>query len=443
MGDIIWQEASIQVKIFYIFVLLAFVYTIIKYRKNKFSVLVILIFFNGLFAFFGKNIQNGYRIGLVLLTLYWLYKSDPFNYSKYGNVIISFVFFTLTFLFTSFNNSDYFFIIFSQYSRYFILFSLFFILKKYCSYVPFSLWLEKLIYDLLRIQVILSVVKLIIIGPTESIVGSVASQGGAVATSLPLLGFMVIWVNKRGKLERDDWFFIAGLGLIGFMSLKRAIWFIMPVLITLLMFYVPRRKIPNKVILLSVLAIPLIFYVGLRLEPTLNREGKIWGSFDPEYAFNYAQVYTFGEKDKNEKGAGRGGATLLLFDKIVNNDIGEKDWTGYGLRFIYAVDYNEFQDLNLGINHLGSATGVFQTMVSNGYLGIVALLWFIISMLLKTKNRRLRTVIILFFCWEYFLYTGIVIRELSLSFLLIYVVIASDYNVVATKEGTITKRISN
>lgn len=423
---VIWQESGAQVKIYYLFVLLAFVYILLKYRKSKFSILIILIFFNGLFAFYGKNLQNGYRIFIVILTLYWLFKLGPFNYSQYANVIISFIFFTITFLFTTLKNNDYFLIIFSQYARYFILFSLFFILKKYCTNSTFSLWLEKLIYDILIIQIVLSVVKIVIIGPTESIVGSVASQGGAVATSLPMLGFMVIWVTKKGKLDRNDWLLIAGLGFIGFMSLKRAIWFILPVLIALLMFYVPRRKIPKKVIFLSLLAVPLIFYIGIRLEPTLNREGKIWGSFDPLYAYNYAQVYTFGDKDKDEKGAGRGGATMLLFNKIVNNNINEKDWTGYGLRFIYAVDYNEFRDLNLGINNLGSATGVFQTMVSNGYIGIIALLWFILSILLNTKYRRLRIVIILFFCWEYFFYTGIVVRELSLSFLLIFVVIFSD-----------------
>jgi hypothetical protein len=433
MGEIVWQEASTQVRIYYLIVLFAFIYSLLKYRKNKFFILILLIFFNGLFAFYGKNLQNAYRITLVFLTLYWLYKTKPFKYANYGNVIISFIFFSIIFLLTSFNNNDYFFIIFSQYSRYFILFSIFFILKKYCTDNSFVLRLEKLIYDLLYIQIVLSVIKLIIIGPTESIVGSVASQGGAVATSLPMLGLMVIWVNKRGKLNRNDWFFIAGLGFIGFMSLKRAIWFIMPILITLLMFYVPRRKVPNKVIFFSLLAIPMIFYIGLRLEPTLNREGKIWGSFDPEYAFNYAMIYTFGDKEMQEKGAGRGGATLLLIDKIIEGDLMKQDLTGYGLRYIYAVDYNEFQDLNLGINHLGSATGVFQTMVSNGYLGIIALIWFIMSMLFKTKNRRLRIVLILFFCWEYFFYTGIVIRELSLSFLLIYVVILSDYNVAVPK----------
>jgi hypothetical protein len=427
MSNIIdWQESGSLIKVYYLLVLIAFVYILTKYRRNKFSILIILIFFNGLFAFFSKNLQNGYRITLVILTLYWLFKTDPIKNSHQNNIIISFVLFSLIFLLTAFKNDDYFFIIFSQYSRYFILFSLFFILKKYCNDGSFRVWIETLIYDLLLIQIILSIAKFFITGPIESVVGSVASQGGALATSLPMVGFMYLWVKKKGKLENRDWFFTLGLAFIGFMSLKRAIWFIMPVLISLLIFYVPKRKIPNKVILFSMLFVPLFFYFGIRLNPFLNKEGKIWGSFDPEFALNYAKVYSFGEKDQNESGTGRGGAAFLLVDNFLKFDFNKQDWTGYGLRFIYATDYDTFQDLNLGINHLGSATGAFQTMVSNGFICIIALVWFVISMIVKTVNSRLRFVILLFFVWEYFFYTGIVIRELSLSFLLIYVIIFSD-----------------
>jgi hypothetical protein len=426
MVDVIrWQESGSSIKAYYIIVIFSFIYILFKYRKHSFSALIILFFFSGLFSFYGKSLQNAYRIILLILTLYWLLRTKPFKNSHSNRIIISFIFLTITFLFTSYRNGDYLFIIFSQYSRYFILFSMFFILKKYSNDNLFRNRLEKIIYDLLLIQIILSIFKLIIIGPIESIVGSVASQGGAIATSVPMLGFMFIWVKKKGRLEQNDWVFIIGLIFIGFLSVKRAIWFMMPVIVSLLMFYVPKRRVPNKVILYSVLAVPLIFYLGVRLNPSLNREEKIWGSFDPEYAINYAQVYSFGEKDQKEKGTGRGGATLLLFNKFINSDINDKEWTGYGLRFIYATNYTEFNELNLGINHLGSATGAFQTMVSNGYLGILALVWFITSMLLRAPNKRLRIVLIFFFCWEYFFYTGILIRELSLSFMLIYIVLFS------------------
>lgn len=427
MGEFItWAQSGPLVKFYYLIVLVALIFLLIKYRKNRFSILIILIFFNGLVAFYGKNLQNAYRILLLLLTIYWLFRTDPFRHTNYSNIIISFIFFSLTFLYTSFYNQDYFFIIFSQYSRYFILFSLFFVLNKYCQNKSFRDWLEKLIYDLLLIQIILSVAKIILIGLKESIVGSVGSQGGALATSLPMMGFLFIWIRKKGKLDRDDWIFTLGLAFIGFMSLKRAIWFIMPVLISMLMFYVPKRKIPTKAVFLSIIIVPLFFYFGVRLNPFLNKEGEIWGSFDPGYAVNFAKVYSFGDKDQAEKGSGRGGAALLLFDNFFKFDFNQKDLTGYGLRFIYATDYEAFEEMNLGVSNLGSATGAFQTKVSNGYLGIVALVWFVVSILLKIKNRRLKYVVFVFLFWEYFFYTGIIIRELSLSFLLIYVVLFSD-----------------
>lgn len=430
MGEtILWEASGRQIRIYYLLVVFTFIYVLYKYRKQGFSILIILLFFNGLFAFYGKNLQNGYRIVLVILTLYWLFKTDPFKYSNYRTIIISFIFFTLTFLFTSFKNDDYFFIIFSQYSRYFILFSLFFILKKYDYNEPFRIWLEKLVFELVLIQIVLSVAKYIIIGLTESIVGSIASQGGALATVFPMLGFMFIWLKKRGKFETRDWIFTFGLAFIGFLSLKRAIWFIMPILIALFMFYIPRRKIPLKAAFLSLFFVPLVFYMGVRFNPTLNKERTLGGSFDLKYAYNYARDYMFGSKDDNQIVHGRGGATLLVYNKFVSGDVTEKDWFGHGLRFMYATDYEEFNELGLGIDSKGAATGFFQTMVTNGYIGIIATVWFVFSLLFKTKNKRLRYVLLSFFCWEYFFYTGIILRELSLSFLLIYIVLFSDSEV--------------
>jgi hypothetical protein len=378
-----------------------------------------------LFGFFGKDAQNIYRIVLVIMTLYWFIQMGLLAKIKGTGVLISSVFFTVTFLSTSLINDDYFQITFSQYSRYFILFSLFFILLKHQDNLKFKYSLENLIYRLLILQIVLSLGKYIIMGPTESIVGSIASLGGAIASTLPLLGLLFIWYKKAGIFERKDWIFIAGLMFIGFESYKRAIWFIMPVMLALLMFYVPKRKISLKLGLITLAAIPLIFYFGVRLNYTLNKEHKIWGSFDLNYAINYATAYSFGEQDNQEKGFGRGGATLLLWNNLINGDLKKQDWLGYGLRSIYATDYQEFSRLGFDISGKGAATGIYQTMISNGYIGILATLWFAISLLMYTKNRRLKFVLIGFFCWEYFFYTGMLLREPALSFLFIYVVIFS------------------
>lgn len=169
-----------------------------------------------------------------------------------------------------------------------------------------------------------------------------------------------------------------------------------------------------RVFLYTLLAVPLVFYLGIRFSPSLNKEGKVGGSFDINYALDYAQSYMFGEKENNQQGQGRGGATLLVFNKLIDGNLSENDWLGYGLRYMYTTDYTQFDELGLGISSKAAATGIFQTLVAGGYIGIIATIWFMFSLLIQTRNRRLRYVLIGIFCWEYIFYTGMIIRDLSL-----------------------------
>ena len=124
--EITWGAAWPGLKAYYFLVFISFIYLALRYRKRQISLFIILIFFNGLFAFLGKDIQNYYRIALVVYLILVLMNSSSVYRSirQTKSVLFSFIVFSLTFLFTSFINNDYFFIIFSQYSRYFILFSL-------------------------------------------------------------------------------------------------------------------------------------------------------------------------------------------------------------------------------------------------------------------------------------------------------------------------------
>jgi hypothetical protein len=427
-----------QIRIYYIFVFIAFLFLLYRFRSKPFSLFLILLFSNGMFAFLGKNIQDIYKIIVTLMSLFWLIRTKSLVFKKPTVfVMLSFLFFTITFLYTANINGDYFTIIFSQYSRYFILFSLFLIFIKLRNSDKFRYNIEKVIYDILVVQIILSVVKLIIMGPRESLVGTVASQGGAIATILPMLAFMFLWIRKSGVLLRKDWWFIAGLLLIGFASIKRAIWFIMPVLLALFFFYIPKRKMPLNIVLLYIVAIPLVFYLGVRLNPTLNPEYKIWGSFNLNYAMNYAQRYNFGDENENAnvKPTGRASATLFLYNKFVQGDLSKEDWFGYGLRFMFATNYEEFAELGFDIQHKGSATGIFQTLISNGYIGIISIILLAVSLILHTQNKRLRNVLFIFFFWEYFFYTGIVFREYALAVLLVYA--------VAFSAITVRKKVTN
>lgn len=434
-GLVVWGVSTVQIQTYYIFVFISFILLLYRYRSKTFALFIILIFYWGLFSYFGTSLFNYYKIGITLLTLFWLVKTKSIQSNPDTNsVILSFLLFTFTFLLTAYINDDYFSIIFSQYSRYFILVAFFLIFFKFRENGQFKNYFDNVIFDLLLVQILLSIVKFLIMRTTESLVGSISSQGGAVAASLPILGFIFIWLMRGGKLERKDWLFTFGLMLIGFVSVKRAVWFILPIIIALLIYYVPRRRLSPKIAILSIIIVPLIFYLGVRLNSTLNREGKIWGSFDLEYVLEYAETYSFGNTGFTGSGYGRGGATLLLYENFVNGRYSLNEVYGYGLRYMFTTDYEQFQQLGFGLHNKGSAAGVFQTMVSNGYMGILFFLIFAVSVLWKTKNKRFRLVLILLFVWEYFFYTGIFFREPTLAILLVYLVVFSEANLSRDKK---------
>ena len=260
----------------------------------------------------------------------------------------------------------------------------------------------------------------------ETIVGSILWTGGSAATILPIIGFVFLWITKNGKLKQKDWAIIVGLLFIGFISYKRAIWFIMPIIIFLFMVYIPMRKFKISYLFFILILSPIIFYLGVRLNPSLNKENELWGSFDYNFVTDYASSYSFGEEEsgKRETGQGRGGATFLLFSNISNNDFyTENNFIGYGCDEIYTKDYNTFDKDKFGVSNKGAVTGIFQSYITIGYIGIITFLFYALSLIFHIKNFRIKIVLIGFFCWEYFFYAGILFRIQALTILFIYCII--------------------
>ena len=428
----IWNVSAGRVQLFYLVVFLFFIYSLYRYRNNGLFILIVLTFFLGLFVYLGKNIQNGYRIFTVLYGLYLAQKSNSLSLiSKYQFVSFSFILFSLFFLQTAFFHHDGFNLVFSQYSRYFLLFLFFLMLQKNIPDPAFCKKINQLFYYLILIEIILSVAKFLITGPMESVVGSLAFSGGSYGATFPVLAFVFLWLYRKGNFSRKDWVFIIGLVFIGFVSYKRAIWFLMPVVIGLFMFFVQRKKVPARLLLFSVVIIPLIFYLGVRLNPSLNQEQKVWGSFDFGYAVNYTKEYSFGKLGTysgNNTGIGRGGATILMYNKIMAGELTKEDWLGYGLALMYvdAPRSDRYFIEKFNINSIGSASGFIQSYVVFGFAGVLATLLFVISFFVQIKNKRIRYVLFGIFCWEYFFYAGSILREPALSFLLIYMILYSN-----------------
>ncbi|MEI7503760.1 MAG: hypothetical protein WCJ61_10800, partial [Paludibacter sp.] len=141
--------------------------------------MIILLFYTAIFAFLGKNIQNGYRIVMIFTTLWLCYKRKVFSHLKKGDSIITllFVLFSISFGISSVNNNDTITIILSQYSRYLIAYCMWFLVRneiyepKYDNQI-----LKNLTYDIVIMQIVISVGKFIIYGgkQLEGLVGSIA-----------------------------------------------------------------------------------------------------------------------------------------------------------------------------------------------------------------------------------------------------------------------------
>jgi hypothetical protein len=428
----IWDVSAERIQLFYLIVFIVFIYSLYRYRNNGLFVLVVFTFFLGLFVYLGKEIQNAYRILTVLFGLYLAQKTNSLSLiSKHPFLTFSFFLFSVVFLLTSFYNGDGFNLLFSQYSRYFLLYIFFLILRKKMPNPLFREKMNQLFYFLILVQIILSIVKIIITGPMESIVGSLSFSGGSYAAIFPLLAFIFLWMYREGKFVKKDWVFILGLLFIGFVNYKRALWFMMPIVIGLFMFYVQKRKVPLRLLLISALLIPLIFYLGVRLNPTLNKEKKLWGNFDLGYVLDYTKEYSFGKEEdysETKTGVGRGGASISLFRNLLTWNLTKEDWIGYGLTLMYVdapIDDQYLKEM-LNINSIGSASGFIQSYVVFGFLGVFVTLLYVISFLVQIKNNRIRYILIGIFCWEYFLYTGHILREPALSFLFIYMILYSN-----------------
>jgi hypothetical protein len=303
-------------------------------------------------------------------------------------------------------------------------------------------------------QILLSIIKMPLIAwHQEGLVGSFTISGGAQGTTIPILWFINLWYYRKGKFTNKDWLYILGLFLVGFTSGKRAVMFILPVVVAAFMIYVPKLRLKNSTIVMTILLVPLLLYCGVRLTPSLNPEHKIWGSFDWEYAMGYAETYQFGKEGLQGQAAvldqthseqvqsnggyvgegsnkieasGRGGATIAMLRLLIGeHETISQDWWGLGFNNMYSTDYEEFDELPLTIhlNHKGSATGAFQSYVTTGLLGMLCTILFSFAFLFYCRHKRIKYVLLAICAWEYFMYTGILFRTpifMAVLFILIH-----------------------
>lgn len=449
-----------------VFVTIALIFLLWKYRRDYTSLLFILLSSPRAFMFYGTTAHNLYKVAMLLLCVYFFYQLHAQRAYQQREVwiLLTFALFSLQFmlsvlLFTQ-NTIT---IIVSQYARYIEIFLLYFIIKR-LIYQGRGDNLLQLFYDIGLMQILLSIIKMPLIGwQMEGLVGSFSIIGGAMGTTIPILWFIILWRHKRGQFGKWDWLYILGLLLVGFTTGKRAVMFILPLVVAAFFIYVPKLRLQRTTIAYAIILIPLLLYLGVRLTPTLNPEHQIWGSFDWEYAMGYAETYQFGEEglqgqaesleqmsseqiqysggvigtsSRQIEAESRGGATIALIRLLIgNHETMDQDWWGLGFKNMYGIDYDTFDKLPLTIhiNHKGSATGVFQSYVTTGILGALCTILFCFSFLFYCRHRRLKYTLLAICAWEYFMYTGILFRTPIFMAVLFVVIHSVNYEYIKVR----------
>ena len=454
-----WISISGQI-LMQVFITCALIYMLWKYRKDNISLLFILLSWPRVFIFYGKTIENMYKIAMLLLCIYFFYQSYTYRtYQKRERwLLITFALFSIQFILSVFlYTQNTLTIVLSQYSRYVEVLLLYFIVK-HIIYNGKGERLLSLFYDIGLMQIFISIFKMFAIGwQMEGLVGSFQIIGGEMGTTIPILWFIILWYYRKGQIDKWDWLYILGLLLVGFTTGKRAVMFILPVVVAAFMIYVPKLRLKGSTIAMTILLVPLLLYCGVRLTPTLNPEHKIWGSFDWEYAMGYAETYQFGkeglqgqsdaiaqadehiqyageaiiaQKKQYIEAEGRGGATIAMLRLLIGeHETINQDWWGLGFNSMYSTDYAQFDKLPLTIhlNHKGSATGVFQSYVTTGLLGALCTILFSFAFLFYCRHKRIKYVLLAICAWEYFMYTGIIFRTPMFMAVLFMVIHSVNY----------------
>lgn len=448
-----------------IFVTIILVYMLWRYRSDSLLVFLVMLFFPRVFIFMGKNVENLYKVSLLLMCFYTCWERKVWTRYTLKDLlyILMFVVLSMSFFYsTLFYSRDNWTIIFSQYARYLEIFLLWFLLRDAIFYRNDKDKLLQFLYEIVIVQIIISIFKLVIFkSQIEGLVGAFTISGGGVGTSFPIIGFYTLYIYRKGVFKKLDWWLIMGLFLLGWTTGKRAVWIILPIVIMLFFSYVRGVRL-NKYMILGLLAFPIVIYFGARLTPSLNPEHQVWGSFDMQYIYDYANTYQFGEEGVEGQGEnirktsqvaymagtyglqkkqieayGRGNATIELFKLIVGpQTLTESDIWGTGLSSFYTTTYDEFDKLPLTIhlNHKGAGTGFFQQYATIGVVGAILMTIFSLIPYFRVRHRRMRWVMIGVFVYDYFMYSGTICRDTYLVAMIFICIFCSNYDYLWNKQ---------
>ena len=271
---------------------------------------------------------------------------------------------------------------------------------------------------------IFSIVKLIVIGMRENIIGSISDTGGGIGIGYAIMGTILYWAMNNKELKGKDWIYVLSFLMIPIASNKRAIWFIYPIIILLIMYNKITRLSARRVAYIIIL-LPFLIYFGFRLNPTLNPERKLWGSFDINYGLNYALSYSGVSEEQLEStyAQGRWGASWAILKNTVMDPLDIESFFGFGRSRGGYINIDTFdpQDYGLLPDTMISSIGIM--IVQMGWSSTLILILLFLNMIYTIPDKRTANIIAFYVLWDLIFYSGSMINATVQSLLLVLVII--------------------
>jgi len=399
-------------------------------RNIKFTTLslIILLLFNQGFIILLDSSNRPSKVLFIILSTLLLFKSKNLKLNKSEQrILYLFILFTFFFFINYIINGVPLLWAGYQYYKYYVPIVLFFAMKGLNMSSEDAFYYGNLILKLILFQVAFSILKIAIIGFRENITGTIANAGGGIGIGYAIMGTILYWTMNNKDLQGKDWIYVLSFLVIPIASNKRAIWFIYPIIILLIM-YEKITHLSAKRVAYIIILVPFLIYFGFRLNPSLNPEKKLWGSFDFNYAINYALSYSGVSEEKLESpyAQGRWGASTAIIKTTLQNPFSRESLLGYG-RSRGGYISEEFNPVDYGLMPGTMISAIGFMILKMGWLATLLLILLFISMIYTIPDKKIANIIAFYVLWDFIFYSGSMIDAPVQSILLVLVIMIIRY----------------
>jgi len=369
-----------------------------KRPYNAIRLLVIMLFTKLVFLKIGVpvtsiNIIVDGTVGIMFLSVINITRNKNQKFRTPGLIVFG-LFTFVVFISVLTNNVESFFDAFSFYRHLLVAYMFFLIALN----LPFSVYqlfkLISLLKGLFVLQFIGAVIKLIFIGLSEEYVGLMELSAGSLNAIFPLIGIAFLvslhFVYKKVKYLG---LYILGLLFIGVVGIKRGFFAFLPLELFFFYFLYLKYKKNSKFPVLRlvstspVIALVLIIVIiaGISLTPAFNREKKVGGNVDLEYAFESSKSHNMGS-DKSKYAKGRIGSTLTILEEQTT-DFKLTDIFGNGAGMFVGKDNTTSNIRQYNVAVLTILPSFARQLIQIGLAGSAMVIFFYIFMIRLSWKR--------------------------------------------------------